>query len=155
MHYAEFSNWLSQSIERASEQRRMAFAQQTLQQVITAPIVNDIDWDGELDENARNALRSAMTDTLSTPSAELRAHLESVDAGVLTDGDVDPCLLQLIDAIAAWTAYLDTQKMSDLLLLANMAVEQIDFQVEAPLDDFLSSQEMRAERDRIAACLAA
>ena len=133
----------------------MAFAQQTLQQVITAPIVNDIDWDGELDENARNALRSAMTDTLSTPSAELRAHLESVDAGVLTDGDMDPCLLQLIDAIAAWAAYLDTQKMSDLLLLANMAVEQIDFQVEAPLDDFLSSQEMRAERDRIAACLAA
>jgi len=120
---------------------------------MNSPRFGEIDLAYELSEEGACALFAAREEIFTASPADLRAYIAVVDSGVLTDGNMDARLIFVIQAIAYWASYREGGSVSDLIRLANTAIEQIDYQVGAPLVDFLDPPEMKAEKDRIAALL--
>jgi hypothetical protein len=157
MKYAEFKSWLSDLLEKAPEVRRLAFARDTIGQVLNSfgeKASKDLQLD--LSEAACIALLTATREVLTAPPEVLRGYLAIIYAGQLDDegGNMDPYLLDVIVSLQDWVDYLNTKNTYYLLHLADQLIAQIDWEVGASLDDFLASPEMRAERDRISALLA-
>jgi hypothetical protein len=104
----------------------------------------------ELDNNAWQALNDSCRHVLTAGPAELRRYLAQIDAGVLTDGDMDGLLVMILDALDHWTTFLETGERNALYELAIRSIELVDFQVEdADPVDFLAAPDMAAEYDRV------
>ncbi|QEN84774.1 hypothetical protein FZC33_00330 [Labrys sp. KNU-23] len=150
-----FDTWRIGAVENASPAQRMAFARDTIRQVIEAAHLDDVDLDYELDGDALDALHEAMANALTTPADALKALDRRIEQGILTEGNMDPRLLFVHGAIGAWADFLATGDPTSLKHLANEAVSQIDYHFEPKIDDFLACPQMQAERDRIAVLLKA
>lgn len=104
----------------------------------------------ELDSNAWQAFNDSCRHVLTAGPAQLRRNLAQIDAGVLTDGDMDGLLVMVLDALDHWTTFLETGERTALYELAFRSIELVDFQVEdADPVDFLAAPAMAAEYDRI------
>jgi hypothetical protein len=149
MNYDGLEVEVSQLIDQASEERLRAFGADT----VTRLVRNDTQWGlvdrAALDPGAWMALEDACRHIRTASGAELRGHLRRIDEGVLTDGDMDFPLLNILDAIDQWTTFLETGTRDALRELALRAIDQVDFQFEADLSDVLATPEMAAELDRI------
>jgi hypothetical protein len=150
LRYDAFKTWVSEAIERAPPERRLVFARETVAEVLNSSTFDEIDLAIELSDKASAALAAARREIFTASPATLRSHLEVIDAGVLTEGIMDPRLLFMVQAIDDWASYLDEKDLRSLVCLAVTAIEQIDWQISPSLEDFLAGPEMQAERDRIA-----
>jgi hypothetical protein len=109
----------------------------------------------ELDRNAWQALNDSCRHVLTAGPAGLRRYLAQIDAGVLTDGDMDGLLVMVLDALDHWTTFLETGERNALYELAIRSIELVDFEVEdADPADFLGAPDIAAEYDRIMRALA-
>ncbi|GIJ64815.1 hypothetical protein Vau01_123310 [Virgisporangium aurantiacum] len=87
---------------------------------------------------------------LTAGPADLRRYLAQIDAGVLTDGDMDGLLVMVLDALDHWATFRETGERNALYELAIRSIELVDFQVEdADPADFLAAPAMAAEYDRL------
>jgi hypothetical protein len=147
--------WVSEAIEKAPPERRLAFARGTVVQILDGYTFDETYLASELSGEASAALAAARREILSASPATLRSYLEVIEAGVLTDGDMDCLVCATIQAIDDWTSYLDGKDLRCVVRLASAAIDQIDWQISPWLDDFLAYPETQAERDRIARLLGA
>lgn len=63
-------------------------------------------------------------------------------------------LWDILDALERWITFLETGRRGELHRLAIRSIEQVDFQVEADVNDFLATPEMATEYERIRRVLA-
>ena len=155
MTYDELEAAILQLVGEAGDDNLRAFGAETVVRLMRAELLSDIAVEDELDEDAAEALRVASEIVLTAGPSELRAQVERIDDGVLTDGDMDPALLIAISALEHWTTYLETGERDELYELAIRSFEQVDFEVSAELGDFLAKPEMAAEYERIERLLTA
>ncbi|MBW8810454.1 hypothetical protein [Lysobacter capsici] len=155
MDFKAFDAWLADAIEKASPTQRMAFARDTIRQVIAAAHLDEVDLACELDSDASDALHEAMASALTAPADALKALDERIEKGVLTEGDMDPRLRFVFSAIGAWTDVLAVGDPKSLKYLADEAICQIDHRFEPNVNDFLACPQMQTERNRIATWLEA
>jgi len=153
--YDELEAAILQLVGEAGDDNLRAFGAETVVRLMRAELLIDIAVEDELDEDAAEALGVARETVLTAGPSELRAQLERIDDGVLTDGDMDPALLIGISALEHWTTYLETGERDELYELAIRSFEQVDFEVSAELGDFLAKPEMAAEYERIERLLTA
>jgi hypothetical protein len=107
----------------------------------------------DLDEDAQQAFAEACADPVNSTGRHLQVLLHRIDAGVLSDTDMDAPLVAAIMALQHWADYLadgDTREIADLAI---MSIEEVDHRVPTKLDDFLSTPEMAAEYARITTLL--
>jgi hypothetical protein len=107
----------------------------------------------DLDEDAQQAFAEARADPVNSTGRQLKELLVRIDAGVLSDGDMDPPLISALMALENWASYLAEGDPGAIADLAVMSVEEVDFQVPANLDDFLGTPKMAAEYTRITTLL--
>ncbi|MFF0152252.1 hypothetical protein [Micromonospora sp. NPDC005203] len=154
MRYDELEAAILQLVMAAGEDELRAFGLETVTRLVQGDLLDTV-WDHELDEDAWEALASARENVRTASAAELRAQLERIDAGIRADGDLDNALLIVITALEHWTTYLEEGRREELYELALRSVEEIDMEVPADLDDFLTAPEMAAEYERIRRLLTA
>jgi hypothetical protein len=109
--------------------------------------------EAEFDEDAHQAFVEACADPVNSTAGRLRALLARVDAGTVSDGDMDPQVLSAITALDHWASYLAEESPDPVAELAILSLEEVDYQVSANLEDFLGTQEMAAEYARITTLL--
>jgi hypothetical protein len=153
--YDELEEAILQLIRDAGEDNLRAFGAETVVRLLREELLLDVAVEEELDEDAAEALGIARESVPTAGPSELRAQLERIDEGVLTDGDMDPALLIGISALEHWTTYLETGEREELYELAIRSFERVDFEVSADLGDFLAKPEMAAEYERIEGLLTA
>lgn len=153
MTWEDFDAWLRQAVGRASDERRATLAEDTIRRLMRDDLFARIPSEGELTEEARSAFVAARDAVHAASAEELKRLIAIVDGGVLTDGDMDRALLTMIEAIDAWATFRQSRDPDTVVRLATLSVEDVDFDVNASLDDFLATPAMQAERDRIAAAL--
>ncbi|WP_089155485.1 hypothetical protein [Micromonospora sp. NBS 11-29] len=155
MRYHELEAAIRGLVDGAGEADLRVFGVETVARLVRDDELSEVAAEGELDEDAAAAFRLACANAPTAGADDLRALLTRIDDGVLTDGDMDPALLIVVSALEHWTTYLETGRRGEIYELAVRAVEQIDHQVPADLDDFLATPEMAAEYARIARLLTA
>ncbi|MGI5149489.1 hypothetical protein ACQEVC_24620 [Plantactinospora sp. CA-294935] len=155
MRYDEFEAAIRHLVARASDDNLRVFGAETVVRLVGDERLVDVAVEYELDKDASAALTIARESALTASPAELRAQLARIGDGILTDGDMDTELLNVISALEHWTTYLETGRRGELYELAIRSIEQVDFQVSADLSDFLAKPEMAAEYERIERLLTA
>ncbi|MEV4771675.1 hypothetical protein [Micromonospora humida] len=154
MRYDECEAAIRELVDAADEDALHAFGLATVTRLLEADLIDEAGGD-DLDEDATAALTAARERIATAGAAELRAHLDRIDEGILADGDMDPGLLIALSALEHWTSYLKEHRRGELHELALRSVEEVDYRVSAALDDFLATPEMAAEYARIRQSLAA
>lgn len=107
----------------------------------------------EFDEDAQQAFTEARADPVNSTPEQLYVWLERMDAGTLSDGDMDPLVLLALQALEHWAGYLAEEDPELIAELAIRSIEEVDYEVSASLDDFLGTPEMAAEFARISTLL--
>ncbi|MDG6109883.1 hypothetical protein Daura_19280 [Dactylosporangium aurantiacum] len=154
MEYDAVEAAIRRAIDAADEERLRAFAADAVLR-----LTGDDDRLGtvpgrELTGPAWQALHAAHRDVLTAGPAELRRHLDTVDAGVLSDGDMDPDLLLTVTALDSWTGLLETGDRRHVFDLSIRLIEVVERDVEdADPVDFLASRAVAAEYARITGAL--
>ncbi|MEU8261733.1 hypothetical protein AB0C02_14075 [Micromonospora sp. NPDC048999] len=155
MRYDELETTIRHLVTRASEDNLRVFGAETVTRLVRDERLFDVAVEFELDKDAAAALTIARENVLTASPTKLRAQLARIDDGILTDGDMDTDLLNIICALEHWTTYLETGHRSELYELAIRSIEQVDSQVSADISDFLAEPEMAAEYERIERLLTA
>lgn len=109
--------------------------------------------EAEFDDDARRAFAEACAAPADSTPGQLRAWLDRIEEGTLSDGDMDPQVLFALEALDHWAAYLAEGDPDSLVELAMVSLDEVDYQVSADVDDFLATPETSAELDRITALL--
>ncbi|MFC8365646.1 hypothetical protein ACFUIY_37975 [Streptomyces griseorubiginosus] len=148
MDYGAVDAEIRRLVSAASEGEVRAFGQQTVIRLARSDRFQDADED-ELTEQAWAALTTACANVLTLDAAELRAAVETIDDGILADGDLDTEVLVAIQALGHWQGYLEHGGREEIYELALRSIEDVDHEVCAALDDFLATPEMAAEYERI------
>jgi hypothetical protein len=86
---------------------------------------------------------------LTIDAGELETLIARIDAGILVDDDLDRGIVAVMTALMHWSTYLRGRRRGELYELAIRSIEDVDFQVNADLDDVLATPEMSAEYERI------
>lgn len=111
--------------------------------------------DEEFTAEAARVFRQACAEATDATAETLDRHLAMVDAGTLSDGDMDH---EVMWALSALEARRDFLLRGDPELVASVAIgllEIIDFRIRgAEIDDFLADPEMLAQYQTILALLA-
>ncbi|MEU4336239.1 hypothetical protein AB0F59_16695 [Micromonospora lupini] len=154
MRYDELEAAILRLIVAAGETELRTFGLETVTRLIRGDLLDTVAHD-ELTEDAWAALANAREDIRTADAAELRALLVRIDEGIRADDDLDQGLLTVITALEHWTTYLEEDQRGELYELAIRAIEEVDFQVSADLDDVLATPEMTAEYARIKRLLTA
>lgn len=148
MRYDELEAAILQLVVAAGDDDLRAFGLDTVTRLTREDLL-DTAVDDELTEDAWAALARARETVRTADATELRALLVRIDEGILADGDLDQGLLTAFTALEHWTTYLEENGRGEIYELAIRAVEEVDFQVSADLDDVLATPEMAAEYARI------
>ena len=151
MRYAEAEKALRDLAAAADPDRCRRFGADVVVRLTSDADLRDA-AEFDLDEDAQQAFAEACADPANIDGVRLRALLHRIDAGVLSDGNMDPRLICALMALDHWDGYLngDPGAIGDLAI---MSVEEVDFRVPANLDDFLATPEMAAEYARITTLL--
>ncbi|MEU4470500.1 hypothetical protein [Micromonospora sp. NPDC023888] len=154
MRYDELEAAILRLVVGADEDDLRVFGLETVTRLVREELL-DTASDDELTEDGWAALATARENVRTAGATELRAQLVRIDEGILADGDLDQGLLTVITALEHWTTYLEENQRGELYELAIRAIEEVDFQVSADLDDVLATPEMAAEYARIERLLTA
>ncbi|MGI5499200.1 hypothetical protein [Lentzea sp. CA-135723] len=148
MRYDEVEQSVRDLVAAADEEQRHRFGASTVVRLTADGDLADA-AESEFDDDARRAFEQARTDPAGSTPERLRAWLGEIDAGTLSDGDMDPQLLWALEALEHWASFLAGRDAESVVQLAIRSLEAVDYEVSAALDDFLASPEMAAEFDRI------
>ncbi|WP_439658535.1 hypothetical protein ACSHWB_40085 [Lentzea sp. HUAS TT2] len=148
MHYNEVEQAVHELVAAADDERRHRFCAETVVRLTTGDDLADA-AETEFDDDARQAFEQARTDPAGSTPDQLRAWLDTIDEGTLSDGDMDPQVLWALEALEHWAGFLADRDPEFVEQLAIRSLESVDFEVSARLDDFLASPEMAAEFERI------
>jgi len=152
MRYKEVEKTVRDLVAEADVDRR-----RQLGAAMVARLTSDADMrdaaEIEFDDDAQKAFVEACTDPVNSAGGHLRALVSRIDAGTLSDGDMDPQVLSAVMALDHWASYLEEEGAHPIAELAILSLEEVDFQVSADVDDFLATPEMRAEYARITTLL--
>lgn len=148
VRYDEVEQAVRELVAAADDERRHRFGAATVVRLTADDDLADA-AEAEFDDDARQAFARARTDPAGSAPDRLRAWLDTVDGGTLSDGDMDPRVLWALEALEHWAGFLADRDPEFVVQLAIRSLEAVDHEVSAPLDDFLASPEMAAEFDRI------
>jgi hypothetical protein len=148
VHYTEVEQAVRELVAGADDERRHQFGAETVVRLTAGDDLADAAG-AEFDDDARQAFEQARTDPASSTPDRLRAWLDTIDQGTLSDGDMDPQVLWALEALEHWASFLVDRDPEFVVQLAIRSLEAVDHEVSARLDDFLASPEMAAEFDRI------
>lgn len=152
VRYAEVEKTVRDMVAEADADRRRRLGADTVVRLTSDEEVVDA-AEVEFDDDGHKAFVEACTDPANNTPARLQALLARVDAGTVSDGDMDPQVLSAITALDHWARYLADEDPDPIAELAILSLEEVDYQVSADLDDFLGTQEMAAEYARITTLL--
>lgn len=152
MHYDEVEQAVRELVTAADDEKRHRFGAETVVRLTAGDDLADAAG-AEFDDDALQAFEQARTDPAGSTPDRLRAWLDTIDRGTLSDGDMDPQVLWALEALDHWASYLTDRDPEAVVQLAIRSLEAVDHEVSAHLDDFLASPEMAAEFDRIGARL--
>jgi hypothetical protein len=153
MKYPELEAAILRLVIAAGEESAEAFGAATITRLLRDEVVEDAGQD-ELTEDAWAALTRARESILTVNAAELGTLIARIDAGILVDDDLDRGVVAAITALMHWHSYLRGRRRGELYELAIRSIEDVDFRVNADLDDMLATPEMSAEYERIQRLLA-
>jgi hypothetical protein len=146
--YPELESAILQLVIAAGEESAEAFGAATITRLLRDEVVAGAGPD-ELTEDAWAALTRARESILTIDAGELATLIARIDAGILVDDDLDRGIVAALTALMHWSSYLEGRRRGELYELAIRSIEDIDFQVNADLDDMLATPEMSAEYERI------
>jgi hypothetical protein len=152
VHYKDVEKAVRELVAAADGDRRRRFGADAVIRLTADPEVADAAT-VEFDEDGLQAFTDAVADPANSSVGQLQGWVARIDAGTVSDGDMDPQVLSAISALDRWADYLagdDADAIGDLAILL---LEEVDFKVSANLDDFLGTPEMAAEYARITALL--
>ena len=152
MTYDEVEKAVRELAAAADDEARRRFGAATVVRLTSDDELADA-AEIEFDDDARQAFAEASEDPVGSTPEQLRAWLRWIDAGTLSDGDMDPQVLTALQALHHWADYLADGGAEPIAELAIRSLEEVDYQVSARLDDFLGTPEMAAEFDRITTLL--
>ncbi|GIJ47665.1 hypothetical protein Val02_45510 [Virgisporangium aliadipatigenens] len=160
MDYESLTATVRQLVDEAGEESLRSFGAETVARIVRAETQPGYVHESALTGEARQALAEACRNVPTAGADELRGYLARVNHGVLTHDDMDFGLANLLNALDAWTAFLETGDPDQVYDLAEHAFDQIDFQAEeaatvVDMDDVLATPEMAAEYERVQRQLAA
>lgn len=148
VHYDEVEQAVRELVAAADDEKRHRFGAETVVRLTAGDDLADA-AEAEFDDDARQAFEQARTDPAGSTPDRLRAWLDLIDKGTLSDGDMDPQVLWALEALEHWAGFLADRDPEFVVQLAIRSLEAVDYEVSARLDDFLASPEMTAEFDRI------
>ncbi|MDX8052317.1 hypothetical protein SK571_23270 [Lentzea sp. BCCO 10_0798] len=148
MHYNEVEQAVRELVAAADDEKRHRFGAETVVRLTAGSDLADA-AEAEFDDDAQQAFEQARTDPAGSTPARLRALLDTIDKGTLSDGDMEPQVLWALEALEHWSSFLVDRDPEFVVQLAIRSLEAVDYEVSARLDDFLASPEMAAEFDRI------
>jgi hypothetical protein len=146
--YPELETAVLQLVIAASDESAEAFGAATITRLLRDEVVEDAGQD-ELTEDAWAALTRARESILTIDAEGLETLIARIDAGILVDDDLDRGIVAAMTALMHWSTYLRGRRRGELYELAIRSIEDVDFQVNADLDDVLATPEMSAEYERI------
>ncbi|MCX2953684.1 hypothetical protein [Lentzea sp. NEAU-D7] len=152
MRYDEVEQAVRDLVTAADDESRHRFGAATVVRLTADDDLADA-AEAEFDDDARQAFARARTDPAGSAPDRLRAWLDTIDGGTLSDGDMDPQVLRALEVLEHWAGFLTDRDPELVVQLAIRSLEAVDHEVSADLDDFLASPEMAAEFDRIRAHL--
>jgi hypothetical protein len=138
----------------ASDESAEAFGAATITRLLRDEALADAGQD-ELTEDAWAALTRARESILTLDAGELQTLIARIDEGIVVDDDLDRGIVAALTALMHWSSYLRGRRRGELYELAIRSIEDVDFQVNADLDDVLATPEMSAEYERIQRLLTA
>jgi hypothetical protein len=148
VHYNEVEKAVRELVAAADDGKRHRFAAD-----MVVRLTADEELTGaaeiEFDDDAQQAFAAARKDPAGSTATQLRAWLDTIDDGTLSDGDMDPQVLWALEALEHWAGFLADRDPEFVAQLAIRSLETVDYEVSAKLDDFLATPEMAAEWDRI------
>ncbi|HEX7308231.1 hypothetical protein [Lentzea sp.] len=148
MHYTEVERTVRELVAGADDGQRHRFGAETVVRLTTGDDLADA-AEAEFDDDARQAFEQACADPAGSTPEQLRAWLDTIDGGILSDGDMEPQVLWALEALEHWAGFLAGRDPELVAQLAIRGLEAVDHEVSASLDDFLASPEMAAEFARI------
>lgn len=148
MHYNDVEKAVRELVAAADDGKRHRFAADTVVR-LTADDELAAAAEVEFDDDAQQAFAQARKDPAGSTADQLRAWLDTIDEGTLSDGDMDPHVLWALEALEHWASFLADRDPEFVTQLAIRALEAVDYEVSAKLDDFLGTEQMAAEFDRI------
>lgn len=148
MHYNDVERAVRDLVAAADDATRHRFAAETVVRLTAADDLTGA-AEVEFDDDARQAFARARTDPVGSTAEQLRAWLDTIDDGTLSDGDMDPRVLWALEALEHWASFLADRDPESVTQLAIRSLEAVDYEVSAALDDFLATPEMAAEFARI------
>ncbi len=148
VHYNEVEQAVRELVTAADDEKRHRFGAETVVRLTAGGDLADA-AEAEFDDDAHQAFEQARTDPAGSTPDRLRAWLDTIDKGTLSDGDMDPQVLWALQALEHWASFLVDRDPEVVVQLAIRSLEAVDYEVSARLDDFLASPEMAAEFDRI------
>ncbi|WP_053734866.1 hypothetical protein [Nocardia sp. NRRL S-836] len=148
MHYNDVEKAVRELVTAADDGQRHRFGAETVVRLTTGDDLADAAA-AEFDDDARQAFGQACADPAGSTPDRLRAWLDTIDEGTLSDGDMEPQVLRALEALEHWAGFLGDRDPEFVVQLAIRSLEAVDHEVSARLDDFLASPEMAAEFDRI------
>jgi hypothetical protein len=148
VHYTEVEQAVRELVTAAHDEKRHLFGAATVVRLTTGDDLAEA-AEAEFDDDAHQAFERARTDPAGSTPDRLRAWLDTIDQGTLSDGDMDPRVLWALEALDHWASFLAGRDPEFVVQLAIRSLEAVDYEVSASLDDFLASPEMAAEFDRI------
>lgn len=98
----------------------------------------------ELTPPAQQAFLAIAERAATATAQEIHTALATIDAGVLTEGDMDSDLLRALEALEARATLLNGDAASGARRAAWCLLESVDEALPASLDDFLAGPEMAA-----------
>ncbi|KRC60863.1 hypothetical protein ASE14_07820 [Agromyces sp. Root81] len=107
----------------------------------------------EFTPEAATAFLTACANLTKADASTIDDWLRLIDAGTLSDGDMDTEALRALTTVEAWRDFLRTGDSAPVASLAITLLEVIDFEVDADLDDFLADPRMSARYSKIQALL--
>jgi hypothetical protein len=152
--YPELEAAVLELVIAAGEESAEAFGAATITRLLRDEVVADAGQD-ELTEDAWAALTRARESILTLDAGELQTLIARIDEGILVDDDLDRGIVAALTALMHWSSYLGGRRRGELYELAIRSIEDVDFQVNADLDDVLATPEMSAEYERIQRLLTA
>lgn len=148
VHYNELEQAVRELVAAADDEKRHRFGAETVVRLTAGDDLADA-AEAEFDDDAQQAFEQARKDPAGNTPDRLRAWLDTIDEGTLSDGDMEPQVLWALDALEHWAGFLVGRDPEFIVQLAIRSLEAVDHEVSARLDDFLASPEMAAEFDRI------
>lgn len=98
VHYNEVEQAVRELVTAADDEKRHRFGAETVVRLTAGGDLADA-AEAEFDDDAHQAFEQARTDPAGSTPDRLRAWLDTIDKGTLSDGDMDPQVLWALQAL--------------------------------------------------------